>query len=186
MDTQLLTQLQEEAKSSSDFAGVIPPVHALLAKHFGVQQGILQTLLAKKGQFGNITYRRPLKLRAQYVNEGMVGEKLTGMNIRCGLDYSNIQAVIEKKQENNSLFEGKLIGREWVLFPYLLQTLGDNPHLLFRFYTIEGQKAKSRYFIDGQEVAEEALPTYCLSSEYKEREDLACFDLRVDYIIGVK
>lgn len=184
----LLETLQQDAQKSPEFVtngGIIPAAHTLLSNHFGLQKGILQTLLSKKGQFGSITYRRPLKLLKQFVNEGVKAEKLTTLNVRCGIDYSNLQSVIEKEQSGEIVCNGKLSGRTWILFPYLLQTIKDN-NLLFRFYTIEGQKAKSRYFIDGQEVTQEALPTYCLSSEYREKDFLPCFDLRVDYIMGVK
>jgi len=168
--------------------GALPPYSQLLAAQFGCvnQQDIIAKLLSKKGQFASISYRRPLKLLKQYVNEGMVGEKLVTLTCRCGIDYSNLQSTIEKVENGSISCDGKLIGREWVLFPYLLKSLSTGK-LLFRFYTVDNNnKADTRWFLDGQEIAQEALPTYCLKSEWGERDSLPCFDLPVENIISVK
>lgn len=147
---------------------------------------IIKHLMHLKGQFCSITYRRPLKLLKEYVNKGMVGEKLTSMMVRAGVDYTHIQNVIEKNESGELKSDGLLRGRKWIFFPYILQS-EKTGKLLFRFYTVKGKRANSRYFIDGNEVAEEVLPTYCLSSEYREREGtLDCFDLPIETILNVK
>ncbi len=167
--------------------GVLPPYSTLLANQFGCEDklDILQKLLSKKGQFASISYRRPLKLLKQYVNEGMVGEKLVSLTVRCGIDYTNLQSTIEKIENGEITGNNSLVGRNWVLFPYLLKSLATGK-LLFRFYPVVNQKSISRWFLDGSEIAEEALPTYCLKSEWGERNPQPCFDLPIGSIISVK
>ncbi len=167
--------------------GVLPPYSALLAAQFGVvgQQEIISKLLSKRGQFASISYRRPLKLLKQFVNEGKFGEKITVCQVRCGIDYSNLQSTIGKVENGDITGNHTLVGRTWVLFPYLLKSLTTGK-LLFRFYPVPNSKSNQRYFLDGAEIPEEALPTYCLKSEYAARDNPPCFDLPIDSIISVK
>ncbi len=167
--------------------GSLPPYSALLAAQFGIvgQQEIIAKLLSKKGQFASISYRRPLKLLKTYVNEGRVGEKLVSLTVRCGVDYSNLQSTIEKVESGQISGNSSLVSREWVLFPYLLKSLTTGK-LLFRFYPVGNSKVHTRYFLDGAEIPEESVPTYCLKSEWSGKDSQPCFDLPIESIISVK
>ncbi len=180
-DTTTLVQLTDKA------IGVLPPYSVLLAAQFGVvgQQEIIAKLLSKKGQFASISYRRPLKLLKQFVNEGKFGEKITVCQVRCGVDYSNLQSTIEKVESGQISGNHSLVSREWVLFPYLLKSLTTGK-LLFRFYPVSNSKSNSRYFLDGAEIPEESVPTYCLKSEWGDKREQPCFDLPIESIISVK
>jgi hypothetical protein len=165
---------------------ILPPEVVAALNNNQNKIAIVAQLLSKRGQISTIETRRPLKLLSKFKKLNTIGWKYSTMQVRSGVDYENTQYFKDKREDENSKPEAP-IGREWLYFPYILRTTSDNPKLLFRFYTVNNNfKPKTKYVIDNHEVQKEDLPTYCLASEYQEREQLPCFDLSIDTIEAVK
>jgi hypothetical protein len=83
---------------------------------------IEETLITRKGQFSKAVWARDCKVK--------VGAspltKCTVMTVRAGINYDNMKAVQEKR-ENGELPEtnGGLPWGQWAIFPYVIEHKGN-------------------------------------------------------------
>ena len=142
----------------------------------------VQNLLALKGQFISITYGRDAKTR-----KGVAPmQKFSKMNLRVGVEYDNIQAVKDKREDgtlpplNAGLSWGQYVPG---LYPFIIEHKGE---LYLRVFTVNGSKAESTFARDGVEVSREVAKVECLASEFAEREDtLETMTLKIAGILEV-
>lgn len=148
---------------------------------------ILRKLLSVRGQIVTIDAERPLKMRKDY--QHINGTKRTTFQARAGVVYDNLAKVMEKRMLGDlPAANADLVGRMWVLPPYVLCTTSTNPKMLFRFYVVDNAfKTRISYTLDGRDADISEIMEKCLSSEWKERDrEETCFDYPLDCITAVR
>lgn len=140
---------------------------------------MINLIMGKKGQFAHIKYLRPLKFRKDFEGLHYGFKEVTGV-FRIGIEYENLKSTSEKRDKG--MVVGGLNGREWVQYPYLLQS-GDklNPKLLVRVYTARNTKSEINFYIDGKKASPEQLDEMCLKSEV-DNSDKPMMDINLEYI----
>ena len=140
---------------------------------------------AKKGVFQNLKWQKELQLYKKYQNEDIKIIKISEGTIRFGIEYDNIKAV-QNKRENGELPQDNqgLNGVEWILYPYILK--GKNS-IQLRVNTIKNCPIKSKYFMNGVEITKEQAQEYCTASNFgTHTNDLEVFNVKIDNIIELK
>lgn len=136
------------------------------------------------GQFVVITMRRPLKVK-KGVPETI---KESRFAVRIGVNYDNQKAVVEKRESGELPAENAgLIGREWIVFPYILRSLKSGKFQV-RCTPIHNNPMavrEVRYFRNGQEITKAQAEEGAYASEFAEREPTDAFDITVDNITHV-
>jgi len=127
---------------------------------------LLQTFLAKKGQFGRATWQRDVKLLK---NATCKVVKQTTMTIQAGVDYNNLKKV-QMKREMDELpsTPQPLPWGEWALFPYLITHKGET---YLRLYPTPNSSIKTIYFKDGEPCEYSDVVHMFLASEKHKGND---------------
>ena len=104
---------------------------------------------------------------------------------RIGVNYDNIAAVKEKR-EDGTLPETNqgLIGREWIVFPYIQRTLKNNKFLL-RCTKLNGNPTKTLFLRAGKEITRLHAEEACLASEFRDGDRPDVFDVTIDNITEI-
>ena len=145
----------------------------------------LKKLLDSKGQIRTVTFKRPLKFKAEFKN--LSGYKLSTIQVRCGIKYDNLKAV--KDQRETGALPSKnhgLNGKTWMIYPYVL--LSSQKKVLFRFYKVHSTvEPMVKYYIGEEEVTKDKVGSFCLSSEVRERDSgIDMFEAGIETVMDVK
>lgn len=140
----------------------------------------LKSFLDKTGQICSVTWRRSCKVR---VGCPFSIEKEVCATVRAGINYDNLDAVKEKR-ENGELpaKNAGLSWGEWLIYPYVISHKGNN---YFRFYPFNGGKVVTQFFRDGERVTFEQVESYLLASEKSEKTG-DCFVVNESSILNLK
>ena len=148
---------------------------------------ILTELLNKKGQIATIKIRRPLKTRKEFSKIKIIKESV--MQIRCGINYDNINKVKEARYIGDlpAQNEGLSSNLIWSIYPYLLKNTKTNKSY-FRFYTVNNNFVPSiKYILDKEEVTKDDIKQFVLASEISDHKgDKTCFNIEVNKIVEVR
>ena len=138
----------------------------------------------KKGSFQKLQWSKELKLYKKYENEDIKITKLSEGVVRFGIEYDNMKAIQEKR-ENGELPQDNqgLNGLEWTLYPYLLKNPKTNKEYI-RVNTT-GNKIKTRYFLNGEEITKEVAEQYCTANNFSKGNPVEVFNIGVENIIAV-
>jgi len=119
---------------------------------------------------------RPLKTRKAVTD---TVEKRTEAVIRTGVDYDKIKTVQEGREDGSKPEKNAgLPWGEWVEFPWHIQHKGTDYLRLYPASGLEFQ-AKTTYYLNGEEVAQEIVEPLCLASEFKVNEKKPeCFTIK--------
>lgn len=141
----------------------------------------IQQLLAKKGQIATITTQRDMKMRK---GQPVVQKKST-FQCRIGVNYDNIAAVKEKREEGVLPAENAgLPWGEWLEFPHLITHKGE---VYIRCTPLRNDFIpRTSFFLDGYEVSKDAVIPMCLASEFKDDRSNDAFNIRASSILEVK
>ena len=142
----------------------------------------VRMLLSLRGQYASIVTRRALKVKKgapEIIKESR-------MTVRLGVDYDN-QQIVQDKRDDGRLPEDNqgLIGREWLIFPYLMRSVKSGKYLLRVTPVRNGTSASSRFTVGDREVSREEAAQWAYAQEFAERETPDAFDLTVDNIVEV-
>jgi hypothetical protein len=139
-------------------------------------------LLNKKGQFVSLGTKRPLK-----VKKGQTPiEKVSQFVARIGVEYDNMQSVKDKRESGELPEENAgLPWGEWVKYPYLISHKNE---FYIRCSTTKNgsQKAKTHYYREGLEISIDDAKSAALASEFREKDNLDVFTIKVSSIIEIK
>jgi hypothetical protein len=154
-------------------------IDALLAMPHAVQK-----LLKLKGQFVRIAIKREMKTR-----KGMPTIiKSSKLTVRIGVDYSNIASVKEKRENGDlpSQEESTLPWGHWVdgLFPYVIEHKGEY-YVRCTVVNNPNSHSETHYFINGQEKSRDEIESMCLASEFKDRDDLDVFNVKMSNLVAI-
>ena len=147
----------------------------------------LQELILKlpKGSFQKMKWGRELKLYKKYEGQDIKITKVSEGNIRFGINYDNIKAVKEKRENGELPQENQgLNGLEWVYAPYILRN-PKNGREYIRVSTIKDNPIKTRYFLNGEEITKEQAKEYCTASNFGSGNPLEVFNVGIENIIQV-
>ena len=104
-------------------------------------QNLLETFLAKRGQFLSVSWKRPAKVY-QDVNL-LIEKKVRAVNVRAGVSY-DARASVQDKRESGELprENAGLRGMEWAkddkgesLFPHVLKSIKTGERSFCLLYT---------------------------------------------------
>lgn len=144
---------------------------------------IREKFLKKSGQICTITYKKQLKTNAR--NNTRLVEKVTTCQARAGIEYDNIEEVVQNRatglapKENKGLPYGK-----WVKYPYILE---HNNNEYYRFTVLNNNVVpKSEYFIDNKPATFDEVKQLCIPSQFKVEQKSAIFNLPANSIIDLK
>ena len=144
----------------------------------------IQGLLKLKGQFVSLRTIRQMKTRK---GEAPIF-KDSIFTVRLGIDYNNITNVQVKRAEGQLPSEPQgLIGRTWIEFPYIMQSLKTGSYLM-RCTAVTGNAnciPKTVYRRDGQEISKEVAQAACQAQEFKDGERPEVFDITIDNVVEV-
>jgi len=142
---------------------------ALLGQNYTQSRAqIVETLLKKHGQFAQVRYSRPLKLRKEYADSGIEIRKATEINAIIGSNYDSRSSVKVSRLDGTLPPTNQgLNSKEWVIPNFILRSK-VNDELLFRMYASNNHIAKVSYFKNGKLVNKEEISHYVLSSELNE------------------
>jgi hypothetical protein len=146
---------------------------------------ILQILSSRKGQNIKVTFSRPLKARK---GAESIVTKVSSVLVRGGIDYSNLSAVKEARENGEipSEEESVLPWGTWEIFPYVITHKGQD---YIRLYagTLSNFKPTVQFYIDGKEVTKEAITPLCLASETAEKpeREIKCFTVKAETIVSL-
>lgn len=135
-----------------------------------------------KGSIHNVTWCKALKTRK---NVTAKVEKITEMQCRFGIEYDNIKAV-KNARENGELpaVNQGLPWGEWEEYPYFIAHKGTD---YMRLYTTHSNnKAVEKYFVDGVETNKETVKAMCLKSEFSDNKPTEVITVKVANIQNIK
>jgi len=141
---------------------------------------IEETLITRKGQFSKAAWSRDCKVKVGYP----ALTKCTVMTVRAGINYDNMKAVKEKR-DNGELPETNagLPWGTWAIFPYVIEHKGNR---YARLYPSKDINTKIAYYdVNG------ALKTYeevehMLTASEKRKDDgrtIECITVKMNDII---
>jgi hypothetical protein len=103
------------------------------------------------------------------------------MSIRAGIDYDNLKAVKEKREDGTlpEVNQGLPWG-QWVSFPYLIEHKGSHYIRLYPSGHVE-----TSYFLNGQPVEIEQIKEFVLASELPKEnsEKPDCITVNLENIV---
>jgi hypothetical protein len=139
-------------------------------------------LLSLRGQFAAIRTRRPVKVK----KGGPTFVKESRMVVRLGVDYDHQKTVVEKREDGTlpAVNQG-LIGREWLIFPYLMRSEKSGKMLLRVTPVRTATSHRATFWLGDREVTRDEVKEWAYAAEFAERDTPDAFDITVDNIVGV-
>lgn len=148
-------------------------------------QEILKILSSHKGQNLIATFSRPCKVR-KGIDKNVT--KTSRVLIRGGIDYSNLSAVKEARENGElpSEEESHLPWGAWSIFPYVITHKG-NEYIRLYAGTFSNFQPTVEFAIDGKPATKEEIAPLCLASETAEKEKSAikCFTVKAETIVSI-
>jgi len=159
-------------ENKSDNKGTLPSLKAC---------AIVETLKANKGRNLSAVWNKTLKTRKGVFS---VITKNTSLVIRGGIDYDNMRATREGREDGTLPQENAgLPWGEWAIFPFVITHKGNE---YIRLYPASMDlPIKTQYFIDGKAADKEACQTLCLASEFSKGEKPLCFTVKLENIRSI-
>jgi hypothetical protein len=141
----------------------------------------VHALVQLHGQFASIRTVRAIKVKKgcpEIVKESR-------FTVRIGVNYDNI-AKVQENRENGTLpaENAGLIGREWIVFPYILRTLKSGKYLV-RCTPVHNAPRSVEFSCNGKTITREEAAKTAYASEFAEREPTEAFDITVDNIVEI-
>ena len=142
-------------------------------------QNLLETFLAKRGQFLSVTWQRPVKTLKAYAGLD-IQKRVDAHTVRAGVNYDAMNSVQEKR-ENGELPEVNqgLPWGTWEVFPHIIKHKGNR---YFRFSTAANSTFKRQFLLNGAPVDFETVAPMLQASEKQERDELDVFNVKEESI----
>lgn len=145
----------------------------------------VQRLFALKGQFASLRMVRSMKVAKKFHDQSEILKDST-FTCRIGVDYDNIAAVQEKRDNGDlpAVNQGLPWGN-WCVFPYLIEHKGQ---YYFRCTQVNGNNHSTptvRYLRNGQEISKAEAELACIASEFKDSSDRDVFNVTVSNLIAI-
>lgn len=111
--------------------------------------------------------------------------KQSEFNCRMGVNYDNIAAVQEKREDGTLPAENAgLPWGEWAIFPHLIHHKGQ---FYIRCTTLKGAVRKATFFRGNAEITRDEAKLACLASEFPKHDDEPSdvFTVKVESIVTI-
>lgn len=163
-------------------------------------ESIKAKILNSKGQFVKASWKSNAKPAAAF--KDVLLEKHTVAVVRAGIDYSNLAVVKEGIASGERGEVGELPwGSTWKIdsegnsmFPYVLTKTDSKTGEVtdyYRLYPSVSNRAKSVYFVNGEEVTKDVYATYLTPSDAKKilnpssDDTPLCFTIKAQNVLGI-
>ena len=148
-------------------------------------ENIKAKALNKKGQFANIEYARPCKVKK---GAPEITKETKAYNVRIGAQYDALKTTKEAKgvtttEEAHALNQG-LNGMEWVVYPYILKSVKTGKEYI-RLETAKNTKFETIYKVNGKEVTKAEIEPYLLASEKAKGEMPTVMNIGIENITEI-
>ena len=141
----------------------------------------LELILSRKGQVVTFVTERPMKTR-----KGMEAiTKRSEFQARVGVNYDNIQAVKDKRQNGELPAENAgLPWGQWHTFPYVISHKED---FYVRCTVLRNDFHRAATYVqNGVEISKEQAQAQCLASEFSDKGDNEVFTIKLSSVRSVK
>lgn len=141
---------------------------------------LLQTFLAKRGQFLSVTWQRPVKTLKAFAGLN-IQKRVEAHSVRAGVNYDAMNNVQEKR-ENGELpvVNQGLPWGEWEIFPHVIK---HKTNRYFRFSTAGNSTFKRQFLLDGEPVEFDSIKEMILASEKTEKDELDVFNVKEESVL---
>jgi hypothetical protein len=138
------------------------------------------SMLAIKGQIVTLKTVRTMKVRK---GQAEVLKEST-FQTRLGVNYDNIKAVQEKREDGTLPAENAgLPWGEWLIFPHIIAHKGNHYYRCTKVNS--GFIPKTCFYQDGKEISKDQAQAACLASEFREDQENEVFTIKIESIIEV-
>lgn len=145
-----------------------PPSHPLSHPHTHTHMpnamnananNVINAFLSASGQFASVTFKSNPKPAAEF--KGVVLEKVTTGVFRSGVNFANLATTKAEFASGERTEVQPLAWGEWVQFPFVIAHKGER---FLRLTTVNGAKSKSKFFVNGTEVARNEFESFLVPS----------------------
>ena len=150
---------------------------------------IKNAISTRKGSNVRAIWAKTLKTRKGVSD---VVEKVTSLVVRGGIDYDNMKAVQEGREDGSLPAENAgLPWGEWAEFPYHISHKGTD---YARFYPASGIDIATgaafvphvEYFLNGELAEKKDIQEICLASEFPNRDEAPlCFTIKAENVRAI-
>jgi hypothetical protein len=144
----------------------------------------IQAIKDYKGS--NLSVEVHKQLKTKVANRGDIVEKHTRFVCRTGINYDNMKATKEGRDNGSLPKENQgLPWGEWSKFPFIINHKGGE---YFRLYPSSDEKLKphTEYFINGKKVNADYVKSICLASEFsKSNEKPLCWTIKAENVKSI-
>ena len=160
--------LLSKLKSTTAQNAQHPPSHPLSHPHTHTHMpnamtpalnNVINAFLSASGQFASVTFKSNPKPAAEF--KGVVLEKVTTGVFRSGVNFANLGSTKAEFASGERTEVQPLAWGEWVQFPFVIAHKGER---FLRLTTVNGAKSKSKFFVNGTEVARNEFESFLVPS----------------------
>ncbi len=145
-------------------------------------KAIIEKFLSRKGQIVTVEFSRPLKTRKEFA--AMHIEKHCLLQARAGINYDNMNSVIEKRESGDlPAVNAGLPWGVWKVFPHIIEHKGSD---YLRFATLPNGKNERSFTLNGKPVTMEEIKPFCLASEFTERAEMDVFTVKAENVKDIR
>ena len=143
----------------------------------------------KKGTIISLTYKSEPTLNAVAKKLGIKLEKITTTTARFGVNYSNIKAVKEQREQDKINGIERQQKASWWIWKdkNLIKQNINNGNEYLTLTTSKKAKPKVKYLLNGQEISKKDLQDKNLVvNSYWNKTEIQQYDININNIISIK
>lgn len=145
----------------------------------------------KKGTLISVEYKSIPTLNSQAKASGIKLEKFTKTVARFGVNYSNIKAVKEQRQqdkENGIVRQQKTIWWNWLDNNNIIKEHKENGKKYLTLTTSKIARPQVKYMLNDKEISKEELQAkgIVINSYWNEKEPIQQYDITLDNLLKIK
>lgn len=144
----------------------------------------------KRGTIISLCYKSEPTLNATAKKLGIKLEKITQTTARFGVNYSNIKAVKEQREQDKANGIERQVKAVWWTWESknTIKKHINNENRYLTLTTRKQARAKVKYLLNGQEISKKELQekNLVVESYWNKSTDLQQYDVNINNIISIK
>lgn len=137
------------------------------------------------GTFHTVIWERQVPVKKS-AGDAVVTKRTTASGIRFGVNYDNMKAVTEKRENGALPAENMgLKGRRWIVPNLYLESIKTGKTMV-RCSLSKASKMQTTWYLNGKETTKEALSSMLYAKDLNgSKAEIDCFDIGTDNIIAI-